>query len=75
MNQRNIRLLRVDYVVEAFVYHISGKRANTHWICFIKGGVYNQIEVTKMLAIITLLEYICPQFNDVKVRKKSDFTK
>lgn len=23
--------------------HISGKRANTHWICFIKGGVYNQI--------------------------------
>lgn len=38
-----IKKTQAGYVVEAFVYHISGKRANTHWICFIKGGVYNKI--------------------------------
>nr|DAM39004.1 MAG TPA: hypothetical protein [Caudoviricetes sp.] len=29
----------------------------------------------KIILLNNSLEYICPQFNDVKVRKKSDFTK
>ena len=31
------------YNIDPVFGNISGKRANTHWICFIKGGVYNQI--------------------------------
>lgn len=43
---------------------------------FTQGGVYYQIGVIKIrLLYFTFLEYICPQFNDVKVRKKSDFAK
>lgn len=42
---------------------------------FTQGGVYYQNGVIKIRLLITFLEYICPQFNDVKVRKKSDFAK